>query len=179
MGFGVFNNVAISAQYALNTGKFRKILIIDFDVHHGNGTQSFFENNQKNLIFASTHEMPLFPGTGFKEETGLGNIINEPIAPSLDGKSFLKIWQNKILPKIEYYNPELLILSAGFDAHKDDTISSINLKSEDYFELTEMIYKFANQNCDGRIVSILEGGYNLDGLTESVKLHLQSLLSSV
>ena len=113
------------------------------------------------------------------EETGLGNIINEPIAHSLDGKSFLKIWQNKILPKIDYCNPDLLILSAGFDAHKDDTISSINLKSEDYLDLTEMICMFANQNCDGRIVSILEGGYNLDALTESVNLHLQSLLSSV
>ena len=179
MGFCIFSNAAIGAKYALDTYNLKKVAVLDFDVHHGNGTQSFFEKNQKNLIFASTHEMPLFPGTGYKEETGLGNIINEPIAPSLDGKSFLKIWQNKILPKIEYYNPELLILSAGFDAHKDDTISSINLKSEDYLDLTEMICKFANQNCDGRIVSILEGGYNLDALTESVKLHLQSLLSSV
>ena len=175
MGFCVFSNAAIGAKYALEKFDLNQVAVLDFDVHHGNGTQKSFES-EPNLIYASTHEMPLFPGTGFSEEIGVGNIINEPIEPSTNGKTFIDIWKFKILPSIKMYNPELLIISSGFDAHKDDPLSSINLTSKDYKNLTNMIVEFANINCKGRLVSILEGGYNLNALNESVKFHINSLI---
>ena len=175
MGFCFFSNAAIGAKYALDKFNLNKVAVLDFDVHHGNGTQKSFESDP-NLIYASTHEMPLFPGTGNSEEVGVGNIINEPIEPSTNSKTFIDIWELKILPRIKLHNPELLIISSGFDAHEDDPLSSINLKSKDYKNLTNMIVEFANKNCKGRLVSILEGGYNLNALNESVKFHINSLI---
>ncbi len=132
MGFCIFSNAAIGAKYALDKYKLKKVAVLDFDVHHGNGTQSFFEKDQKNLIFASSHEMPLFPGTGNQSEIGCGNIINEPLKSKTTGKDFLKVWINNILPKVKALKPELIILSAGFDAHKDDPLSSVQLSTKDY-----------------------------------------------
>jgi len=175
MGFCIFSNAAIGAKYALEKFDLNQVAVLDFDVHHGNGTQKSFESEPK-LIYASTHEMPLFPGTGFSEEIGVGNIINEPIEPSTNGKTFIDIWKFKILPRIKLHKPELLIISSGFDAHKDDPLSSINLTSEDYKKLTKMIVEFANKNCKGRLVSILEGGYNLNALNESVQFHINELI---
>ena len=175
MGFCVFSNAAIGAKYALDKFNLNKVAVLDFDVHHGNGTQKSFESDP-NLIYASTHEMPLFPGTGNSEEVGVGNIINEPIDTSTNSKTFIDIWELKILPRIKLHSPELLIISSGFDAHEDDPLSSINLKSKDYTNLTNMIVEFANKNCNGRLVSILEGGYNLNSLNESVKFHINSLI---
>ena len=178
MGFCIFSNAAIGAKYALDKYKLKKVAVLDFDVHHGNGTQSFFEKDQKNLIFASSHEMPLFPGTGSKSEVGCGNIINEPLKSKTTGKDFLKVWINNILPKVKELKPELIILSAGFDAHKDDPLSSVQLSSKDYKYLTDEIVDFANNYCNGRIVSILEGGYNIKALKETVELHIKSLIKS-
>ena len=175
MGFCIFSNAAIGAKYAVEKFDLNQVAVLDFDVHHGNGTQKSFESEPK-LIYSSTHEMPLFPGTGFSEEIGVGNIINEPIEPSTNGKTFIDIWKFKILPRIKLHKPELLIISSGFDAHKDDPLSSINLTSEDYKKLTKMIVEFANKNCKGRLVSILEGGYNLNTLNESVQFHVNELI---
>ena len=175
MGFCVFSNAAIGAKYALEKFSINRVAVLDFDVHHGNGTQKSFEN-EPNLIYASTHEMPLFPGTGNSEEVGVGNIINEPIEPSTNSKTFIDIWELKILPRIKLHSPELLIISSGFDAHEDDPLSSIKLKSKDYKKLTNMIVEFANKNCKGRLVSILEGGYNLNALNESVKFHINAMI---
>jgi len=177
MGFCIFSNAAIGAKYALDKYKLKKVAVLDFDVHHGNGTQSFFEKDQKNLIFASSHEMPLFPGTGNQSEIGCGNIINEPLKSKTTGKDFLKVWINNILPKVKELKPELIILSAGFDAHKDDPLSSVQLSSKDYKYLTDKIVDFANNYCNGRIVSILEGGYNINALRKAVELHINSLIN--
>ena len=177
MGFCIFSNAAIGAKYALDKYKLKKVAVLDFDVHHGNGTQSFFEKDQKNLIFASSHEMPLFPGTGSKSEVGCGNIINEPLKSKTTGKDFLKVWINNILPKVKELKPELIILSAGFDAHKDDPLSSVQLSSKDYKYLTDKIVDFAKNYCNGRIVSILEGGYNINALRKAVELHIKSLIN--
>jgi len=178
MGFCIFSNAAIGAKYALEKYKLKKVAVLDFDVHHGNGTQSFFEKDQKNLIFASSHEMPLFPGTGNKSEIGCGNIINQPLKGNTTGQDFLKVWITNIFPKVKELKPELIILSAGFDAHKDDPLSSVQLSSKDYKYLTDEIVDFANNYCNGRIVSILEGGYNIKALKETVELHIKSLIKS-
>ena len=175
MGFCIFSNAAIGAKYAVDKYKLKKVAVLDFDVHHGNGTESFFKNNNKNLVFASSHEMPLFPGTGHKNEFEYKNIINEPLNANTEGSEFLNIWTNKILPKVKKHSPELIIISAGFDAHEDDPLSSVKLKSKDYKILTDIIVQFAKENCQGRIVSILEGGYNLNALNEAVELHIKSL----
>ena len=121
--------------------------------------------------------MPLFPGTGSKSEVGCGNIINEPLKSKTTGKDFLKVWINNILPKVKELKPELIILSAGFDAHKDDPLSSVQLSSKDYKYLTDEIVDFANNYCNGRIVSILEGGYNINALRKAVELHIKSLIN--
>ena len=175
MGFCIFSNAAIGAKYAVDKYKLKKVAVLDFDVHHGNGTESFFKNNNKNFVFASSHEMPLFPGTGHKNEFEYENIINEPLEANTKGSEFLNIWKNEILPKVKKHSPELIIISAGFDAHEDDPLSSVKLRSKDYKILTDIIVQFAKDNCKGRIVSILEGGYNLKALNEAVELHIKSL----
>ena len=175
MGFCIFSNAAIGAKYAVDKYKLKKVAVLDFDVHHGNGTESFFKNNNKNLVFASSHEMPLFPGTGHKNEFEYENIINEPLEANTKGSEFLNIWKNEILPKVKKHSPELIIISAGFDAHEDDPLSSVKLRSKDYKILTDIIVQFAKDNCKGRIVSILEGGYNLKALNEAVEFHIKSL----
>ena len=172
MGFGVFNNVAISAEYALRSGKFEKILIVDFDVHHGNGTQHIFENS-KNIYYASSHQYPFYPGTGSENETGTGNIFNCPLTAGCDSKTFRSLFENKIINKINN-NFDLIYFSAGFDAHKLDPLASINLENEDFYWVTKIVLEKLANNVP--IISVLEGGYDMKGLTHGLNNHLKALI---
>ena len=171
MGFGVFNNVAISAQYAYTKKKFSKILIVDFDVHHGNGTQHIFEDNP-NIFYASSHQFPFYPGTGDISETGNGNIFNCPLPSGCDSILFRKLFTENILEKINH-NFDLLYFSAGFDAHKLDPLASINLEDDDFKWITEVIIEKYASNIP--IISVLEGGYDMKGLYNSLNNHLKVL----
>jgi acetoin utilization deacetylase AcuC-like enzyme len=173
-GFCFVNNVSVAARYLQNKFKTQKIAIIDFDVHHGNGTQEIFYKD-KNVVYGSIHEYPLFPGTGSQKEVGIGNIFNAPIVAGTNGTDFLKIIDNKILNNIDKFKPEVILISAGFDAHKKDPLANINLESKDFYKITKKIVEIANIHCNGRIVSFLEGGYDLQALSESVKEHLFGL----
>ena len=171
MGFGVFNNVAIAAQFALEHGNYDKILIIDFDVHHGNGTQHIFESNS-NIYYASSHQYPFYPGTGNENEIGVGNIFNCPLPSGCDSELFRKLFQEKIIDKINI-EFDIIFFSAGFDAHKLDPLASINLENDDFYWVTKAILKkFAK---DIPVISVLEGGYNMDGLYNGLDFHLKIL----
>ena len=171
MGFGVFNNVAIAAQFALENGNYDKILIIDFDVHHGNGTQHIFESNS-NIYYASSHQYPFYPGTGNENEIGVGNIFNCPLPSGCDSELFRKLFQEKIIDKINI-EFDIIFFSAGFDAHKLDPLASINLENDDFDWVTKAILKkFAK---DIPVISVLEGGYNMDGLYNGLDFHLKIL----
>ena len=174
MGFCLFNNIAIAAEYARRQHRLERIAIIDFDVHHGNGTQAAFYR-QPNVLYASSHEMPHYPGTGHPSETGVGNIINVPLAAGDSGIEFRQKYSNIILPALKKFRPELVLISAGFDAHKDDPLASIGLVEDDFKWLTEQLMAIADSCCNGRIVSALEGGYNLKALAASVAVHVKSL----
>ena len=173
-GFCFVNNVAVAARYLQNKYKIKKIAIIDFDVHHGNGTQEIFYQD-KTVVYGSIHEHPLFPGTGLEKEVGAGNIFNAPIVAGTDGKNFIKILENRILENIDKFKPEIVLISAGFDAHTRDPLSNINLESENYNQITKMIVEIANIHSQGRVISFLEGGYDLLALSESIKQHLLGL----
>ena len=173
-GFCFINNVAETARYLQHKYKIKKIAIIDFDVHHGNGTQEIFFND-KTVAYGSIHEFPLFPGTGSEQETGVGNIFNAPIVAGTDGKDFIKIIENKILNNIDKFKPEIILISAGFDAHTRDPLGHINLESKDYYNITKKIIEIANIHCQGRVISFLEGGYDLLALSESIKEHFLGL----
>ena len=176
MGFCFLNNVAIAARYLQSKYKVNKIAIIDFDVHHGNGTQEIFYNDET-VLYASSHEFPLFPGTGSEEEKGVGNIFNAPLKTGMKGKEFLKVFDQKILKPIDNFQPEIILISAGFDAHRRDPLANINLESEDFYEITKQIVDLAKIHSKGKVISFLEGGYDLIALSESVKHHLQALKS--
>ena len=173
-GFCFINNAAVSARYLQNQYQLGKIAIIDFDVHHGNGTQEIFYSDNS-VTYGSIHEHPLFPGTGSENENGVGNIFNAPIQSGTNSDDFLNIFEGKILEKIDKFKPEVILISAGFDAHKRDPLASINLESEDYYTLTKSIVEIANMHCDGRVISFLEGGYDLLALSEGTKAHLKGL----
>jgi acetoin utilization deacetylase AcuC-like enzyme len=174
MGFCLFSNAAIAAKYAISTHGLDRVAVVDFDVHHGNGTQAAFWSDS-HCVFASSHQMPLYPGTGARSETGVGNIYNAPIDPGTDGKTITRIWQDYLLPKVAAMSPELIIISAGFDAHANDPLGGLNMQDNDFANITTMIRDLADQYADGRIVSILEGGYDLDGLRDSACAHLNAL----
>ena len=174
-GFCFVNNIAVTARYLQNKYEINKIAIIDFDVHHGNGTQEIFFKD-KTVAYGSIHEFPLFPGTGSEQEIGIGNIFNAPIVAGTDGKDFVKILENKILNNIDKFKPEIILISAGFDAHKRDPLANINLESKDYYDLTKKIIEIANIHCQGRVISFLEGGYDLLALSESIKEHFFGLI---
>lgn len=175
MGFCLFNNVAIAAEYARRHYQLKRIAIVDFDVHHGNGTQAAFYN-QPNVLYASSHEMPNYPGTGYPSQTGAGNIINVPLAAGDSGTAFRQKYDRFILPALKAFKPDLLLVSAGFDAHKNDPLASIMLVEDDFQWLTEALMKIADSCCEGRIISVLEGGYNLKALAASVAVHVKTLL---
>ena len=173
-GFCFINNIAVAARYLQSKYQIKKVAIIDFDVHHGNGTQEIFYNDNS-IAYASVHEFPLFPGTGAEDETGVGNIFNAPIKSGTEGTEYLKIFENKIIQPLDKFKPEVILISAGFDAHFRDPLANINLESTDYFKITKKITKLANTHSKGRIISFFEGGYDLQALSESIKEHLIAL----
>ena len=164
MGFCFFNNIAIAANYAKLKYKIKKCAVIDFDVHHGNGTQKMFWNDP-NMFYASTHQEGIFPGTGFKEETGINNnIVNVPLPAGTDSSLFKKSYEEVIFPSLEQFSPDIIFISAGFDAHVDDPLGGMRLTVEGYGTLTRLIYRLALEHCDGRVVIVTEGGYHLPAL---------------
>jgi len=173
-GFCFVNNAAVTARYLQDQHQIKKVAIIDFDVHHGNGTQEIFYNDNS-VLYGSIHEYPLFPGTGSEAEVGVGNIFNAPIAAGTNGEDFLNIFKSKILENVDKFQPEVILLSAGFDAHRRDPLANINLESKDYYSLTKEIVDIANRHSQGRVISFLEGGYDLVALAESVTEHLYGL----
>lgn len=177
MGFCLFNNIAVAAAYARQHYQLERIAIVDFDVHHGNGTQAAFYN-QPNVLYASSHEMPHYPGTGHPAETGVGNIINVPLAAGDSGVEFRQKYSNIILPALKNFRPDLLLISAGFDAHKDDPLASIMLVEDDFKWITQELMAIADSCCEGRIISALEGGYNLKALAASAAVHVKTLMTA-
>ena len=176
MGFCLFGNIAIGAKYALSHDSIEKVAILDFDVHHGNGTQNLIWN-EKNILFISSHQMPLFPGSGHADEVGpFNNILNIPLKPETDGDHYLQIMERTILPRIENFYPDIILLSAGFDAHMNDPLANLNWLSKDYHSLTNKLCSLAKKLCKKRMVSSLEGGYNLVALEESVACHVKALM---
>ena len=173
-GFCFLNNAAVAARYLQSNYDIKKIAIIDFDVHHGNGTQEIFYNDNS-VLYGSIHQHPLFPGTGLESEIGAGNIFNAPIEAGTSSEEFLRVFNEKILANVERFEPEVIIISAGFDAHKRDPLATINLKSEDYFTMTQDIVGIANRHSKGRVISFLEGGYDLQALSESIQSHFKGL----
>ena len=174
MGFCVFNNVAIAAYYLINQYDYSNIAIVDFDVHHGNGTQDIFYNN-KNVTYYSTHQYPLYPGTGDVDEVGCGNIFNIPLVSGTSSVSYQKIFQEQIIEQLEIQQPDFLIISAGFDAHKDDPLANINLSNEDFVILTKKLKIIADKYCNGKILSMLEGGYDISALENAMIGHISEL----
>ena len=175
MGFCIFNNVAVGANYLIEKYKYKRIAIIDFDVHHGNGTQNIFYSNEK-VLYLSLHQFPHFPGTGADNEKGrYDNIYNVPLPAGTNSEEFLNAYE-RVLKKLKDFKPEFLLFSAGFDAHKDDPLSNINLHSQDYFEITKRTLIASKDYCNGNVVSILEGGYDLNALAESTEKHVKALI---
>jgi acetoin utilization deacetylase AcuC-like enzyme len=175
MGFCIFNNVVVAADYARKKHGLTRIAVVDFDVHHGNGTQRSFESDQ-DLFYASSHQFPYYPGTGAASETGVGNIANFPMAAGEGSDAFRKGYTRQLLPALREFDPELLIISAGFDAHERDPLAQIGLNEEDYTWVTRELREIAEDCCDGRLVSSLEGGYNLESLASSAAAHVRVLL---
>ena len=176
MGFCLFNNIAIAALHALDAHGLERVAIVDFDVHHGNGTQAIFEHDRR-VLFASSHQWPLYPGTGARSETGEGNIANAPLPPDADGAPFRAAWTDALLPAVDAFRPQLLFISAGFDAHRRDPLAQLRLEAGDYAWITRELVQLANRHCAGRIVSTLEGGYDLEALRESSIAHVGELLA--
>jgi acetoin utilization deacetylase AcuC-like enzyme len=173
-GFCFINNAAVAARFLQFHYDIKKVAIIDFDVHHGNGTQEIFYNDNS-VLYGSIHQHPLFPGTGLESEIGVGNIFNAPIDAGTSSEEFLRTFNEKILANVDLFKPEVIIISAGFDAHKRDPLATINLNSEDYFTMTHDIVEIANRHSKGRVISFLEGGYDLLALSESIQSHFKGL----
>ena len=176
MGFCLFNNIAIGALRARAAHNLHRIAVIDFDVHHGNGTQAAFEADG-GLFYASTHQSPLYPGTGSPSETGVGNIVNAPLRPMAGSREFRAAMSGHILPALDAFRPELMLISAGFDAHRSDPLAQLMLDEADYTWVTERLVEIANRHAGGRLVSALEGGYDLPALGAWVAAHVRVLMS--
>ncbi len=175
MGFCIYNNVAVGAHYLIEKYKINKIAIIDFDVHHGNGTQNIFYDNKK-VLYLSTHQYPFYPGTGASHERGkYNNIFNIPLPSGTNSSEYFDAYDH-LLKKIEEFKPKFVLFSAGFDAHINDPLANFNLKSKDFYEITKRTLKTVNKFCNGNVVSILEGGYDLEALAESANEHINALL---
>ena len=182
MGFCFFNNIALAAEFLSKEMGFQRILIIDFDVHHGNGTQHFFEE-RSDIFFVSMHQDPrtCYPGTGFAKENGrgvgTGYTLNVPVPPGIEDAEYLQIFSTDVKPKLEEYNPDFVLISAGFDAHRDDPLASLNLTESTFKKLSFELKRLAEQTAGGRMLSMLEGGYDLNALSSCVSEHLQILAS--
>ena len=175
MGFCIYNNVAVGANYLIDKYKLNKIAIIDFDVHHGNGTQDIFYNNEK-VLYISTHQFPYYPGSGTEQEKGkYNNIFNIPLPAGTTSEEYLNAYEY-VLKKIAEFKPEFILLSAGFDAHKNDPLAQFQLESKDFYEITKRTLGLSKIYCDGKVVSVLEGGYNLLALQESTEMHIKALI---
>ena len=175
MGFCLFNNVAVGALHGRAEHGLRRAAVVDFDVHHGNGTQHMFENDE-DLFYASSHQAPFYPGTGSENETGVGNIFNAPLAAGSGSAEFRAAYEDRILPGLRRFDPDILFTSAGFDAHADDPLAQLRLTEDDYRWITRELLAVAKECCDGRIVSALEGGYNLGALARSTEAHVLELM---
>ena len=175
MGFCIYNNVAVGANYLIEKYKYNKIAIIDFDVHHGNGTQDIFYDNKK-VLFISTHQYPYYPGSGSEKEKGnFNNVLNIPLEAGTSAEKYLNAYEN-VLKKIQEFKPEFLLFSAGFDAHDNDPLAQLKLNSEDFYLITQRTLQISKSFCNGNIVSILEGGYDLKALQESTQRHVDALM---
>jgi acetoin utilization deacetylase AcuC-like enzyme len=175
MGFCIYNNVAVGANYLIDKYKLNKIAIIDFDVHHGNGTQNIFYDNER-VLYISTHQYPFYPGSGTEQEKGkYNNILNIPLPAGTTSEEFLCAYEF-VLKKIREFKPEFVLLSAGFDAHKDDPLAQFQLESKDFYEITKRTLELSKLHCNGKVVSILEGGYDLNALKESAMMHVSALM---
>lgn len=176
MGFCLFNTIAIVAREAQRKYGAERVAIIDFDVHHGNGTQEIFWNEPR-VLYASTHQSPLYPGTGARSETGVGNIVNVPLAPNAGSVEFRDAYARIVLPALEAFKPQLILISAGFDAHRLDPLAQLDLVADDYAWITARLVEAAARHARGRVVSGLEGGYSLTALGESVAAHVAALMT--
>ena len=177
MGFCLFNNVAIGAARARAVHGLARVAVIDFDVHHGNGTQAAFERD-RSLFYASTHQSPLYPGTGARGERGVGNIVNVPLPPMSGSAEFRRGVEASILPALDAFAPELVMISAGFDAHRRDPLAQLMLVEDDYTWVTERLLDCAERHAGGRLVSTLEGGYDLPALGASAAAHVRALMAA-
>ena len=178
MGFCVFNNAAIAALHARTVHGAERVAIVDWDVHHGNGTQDIVWSDPS-VLFCSTHQMPLYPGSGAVSEEGEhGTIVNAPLKPFADGDAFKDAMRSRILTRLEEFKPDLIVISAGFDAHWRDPLANLMLEAEDFAWATAQVMEIADRTCDGRIVSLLEGGYDLKGLGDSVAAHVSVLMGA-
>ena len=177
MGFCLFNNVAVGALHAREALGADRVAVVDFDVHHGNGTQAIFETDPS-LFFASTHEFPLYPGTGRADETGCGNIVNVPLRPGSGSAEFRAGMERGVFPALRAFSPDLILVSAGFDAHESDPLATLRLVEDDYAWVSERLCGIADEVCGGRLVATLEGGYDLDALAASVSVHVRALMTA-
>jgi acetoin utilization deacetylase AcuC-like enzyme len=175
MGFCFFANAAVAARHAQAAHGLTRVAVVDFDVHHGNGTQACFEADAS-LFYASSHQSPCYPGTGEANETGVGNIVNAPLPPGADGAAFRAAWAETLLPALDAFAPELLVISAGFDAHARDPLAQLRVREADFGWLTTELCRIADRHCRGRLVSLLEGGYDLDALASSAAVHVRALM---
>ena len=175
MGFCIYNNVAVGANYLIEKYKYKKIAIIDFDVHHGNGTQDIFYDNEK-VLYVSTHQYPYYPGSGSDKENGkFNNVLNIPLEAGTTSEVYLNAYEN-VLTKIKQFKPEFLLFSAGFDAHIDDPLAQMRLSTEDFYKITKRTLEHSKSFCNGKVVSILEGGYDLKALQSSTQRHVDALI---
>ena len=176
MGFCLFNNVAIGARYVQQRHQVGRVLIVDWDVHHGNGTQAVFEQDPS-VCYFSTHQAPFYPGTGSRAQRGAGTVVNVPLPSGSGDAEVLRAMREELLPAAARFRPELILISAGFDAHQDDPLAGLRMTETGYREATRIVRALADAHCAGRLVSVLEGGYDLDALSRSVAAHLQELLN--
>ncbi|WP_266168560.1 histone deacetylase family protein [Dyella subtropica] len=175
MGFCLFNNIAVAAAHALAAHGLKRVAIADFDVHHGNGTQDIFEREPR-VLFISSHQSPLYPETGRENERGVGNVVNAPLSPGDGSYEFRELWEGALLPRLYAFKPQLVLVSAGFDAHRNDPLADLRLSTEDYAWITGRLVDLARAHADGRLVSSLEGGYDLNALAASASAHVSELM---